>query len=317
MSNSTGNSTTTGGDHQDLFADFKYYHYNPSMAAAIVFIILFLATSAVHTWQLAKRRTWYFIPFLLGGFFEWIGYIGRALSAKETPNWTLGPYIMQTLLLLVAPALFAASIYMVLGRIIRLTDGERCSLIRSKWLTKIFVAGDVISFLAQSGGGGMLAQAKTESAVQTGNHIIVGGLVVQVLFFGLFVIVASVFHVRINRNPTTRSASIDVPWARFLYVLYAASVFIMIRSIFRVAEYTQGNDGTLLGHEVYLYVFDACLMFFTMVLFNVWHPSRIIPRGGRGDAEAGVGYMMPGRDVPNPISPTPSHMGRQTAMPKS
>ena len=59
---------------------------------------------------------------------------------------------MQSLLLLVAPALFAASIYMVLGRIILLTDGEKNSLIRQKWLTKIFVAGDVLSFLVQSGG---------------------------------------------------------------------------------------------------------------------------------------------------------------------
>lgn len=64
----------------------------------------------------------------------------------------MGPYIMQTLLCLVAPALFAASIYMTLGRIIRLVDGEHHSLIRLKWLTKIFVAGDIISFITQGAG---------------------------------------------------------------------------------------------------------------------------------------------------------------------
>jgi hypothetical protein len=41
---------------------------------------------------------------------------------------------------------------MILGRIIRLTDGEEHSLIRAKWLTKVFVAGDVLSFFTQSGG---------------------------------------------------------------------------------------------------------------------------------------------------------------------
>jgi len=41
---------------------------------------------------------------------------------------------------------------MVLGRIIVLTDGEAHSPIRAKWLTKVFVTGDVISFLAQSAG---------------------------------------------------------------------------------------------------------------------------------------------------------------------
>jgi hypothetical protein len=83
---------------------------------------------------------------------EVLGYIGRAQSAKQSPNWTLGPYIMQSLLLLLAPTLFAASIYMILGRIIRLTEGEEHSLIRAKWLTKVFVLGDVLSFLTQSGG---------------------------------------------------------------------------------------------------------------------------------------------------------------------
>jgi len=59
---------------------------------------------------------------------------------------------MQILLLLVAPALVAASIYMVLGRIIALVEGECHSPIRQKWLTKLFVSGDVLSFLMQATG---------------------------------------------------------------------------------------------------------------------------------------------------------------------
>lgn len=94
------------------------------------------------------------IPYetLLTETVEFIGYIGRALSASQTPDWTLGPYIMQSVLLLVAPALFAASIYMYLGRLIVLVRGEKFSIIRVGWMTKIFVAGDVLSFLMQSSG---------------------------------------------------------------------------------------------------------------------------------------------------------------------
>lgn len=83
---------------------------------------------------------------------ELVGYIARYISAKQSPNWTTMPYVIQELLLLVAPSLFAASIYMVLGRIIRLLNGDSNSPIRPSWLTKIFVAGDVISFFMQSGG---------------------------------------------------------------------------------------------------------------------------------------------------------------------
>jgi hypothetical protein len=48
-----------------------------------------------------------------------------------------------------------------------------------------------------------------------------------------------------------------------------------------------GQDGYLLDHEIFLYVFDAMLMFITMVLFNVFHPSRII----------GADFENIGRDV--------------------
>jgi hypothetical protein len=80
------------------------------------------------------------------------GYIGRIVAANENPNFTLGIYIWQTLLILLGPALMAASIYMVLGRLIRLLDGHKYALIRSTWMTKLFVSGDVLSFLAQGAG---------------------------------------------------------------------------------------------------------------------------------------------------------------------
>ena len=60
-----------------------------------------------------------------------------------------------------------------------------------------------------------------------------------------------------------------------MHVLYLASALIMIRSVFRVVEYLQGNNGYLLRHEVYLYIFDAFLMLVVMCLFNWVHPAEI------------------------------------------
>lgn len=89
---------------------------------------------------------------ILRSVVEIVGYASRAASNKQAPNPTLAPYVIQTLLLLVAPALFAASIYMILGRIIVSVDGKSLSLIKKRWLTKIFVTSDVISFFVQLGG---------------------------------------------------------------------------------------------------------------------------------------------------------------------
>jgi len=60
-----------------------------------------------------------------------------------------------------------------------------------------------------------------------------------------------------------------------MIVLYIASALIMIRSIVRVAQYLQGNNGYLLRREIFLYIFDALLMLFVMVLFNCVHPAEI------------------------------------------
>ena len=80
------------------------------------------------------------------------GYLVRAYEHSETPNWTISPYAAQSLLLLLAPNLFAASVYMTFGRLVRLTKGESLTIIKPQYMTKIFVSGDVISFLIQCGG---------------------------------------------------------------------------------------------------------------------------------------------------------------------
>ena len=131
---------------------FVYYRYSPSLAAAAIFCVLFALSAIHHTYQLIRARAWFMIPLLIGCIFEVGGYVGRAVSAHQTPNWTLGPYILQSLLLLVAPALLSASVYMTLGYIVLALDGEQYSLIREKWLTKIFVVGDILSFLVQGAG---------------------------------------------------------------------------------------------------------------------------------------------------------------------
>lgn len=41
---------------------------------------------------------------------------------------------------------------MELGRIVLMIDGEGRVLISKKWMTKVFVTGDVLSFILQAGG---------------------------------------------------------------------------------------------------------------------------------------------------------------------
>ncbi|KAK1245622.1 hypothetical protein MKX08_005251, partial [Trichoderma sp. CBMAI-0020] len=208
---------------------------------------------------------------------EFIGFIGRAASgAQPTGCWTLGPYLIQTMFILIAPALFAASIYMILGRIIILVGGQEHAIIRPQWLTKIFVIGDVICFLLLAGGSGILASAKhNPSTTDTGNNVIISGLVLQLLWFALFVTVAAVFHHRMRSVPTSRSQQSDCRWQRYLLTLYVAGTLIIVRNFFRVIEYAQGNDGYLLTKEAFIYIFDALPMLAVVTWLHWMHPGEI------------------------------------------
>ena len=46
---------------------YYLYHYNPSIVAAIIFGVVFAAISIAHIWRMYRTRTWFCIPFVLGG----------------------------------------------------------------------------------------------------------------------------------------------------------------------------------------------------------------------------------------------------------
>ncbi|GLI76906.1 hypothetical protein PoHVEF18_005184 [Penicillium ochrochloron] len=99
---------------------YVLYNYTPSPAVANVALLLFLAATVVHIFLAIKNRTKSLTAFIIGGFLETIGYAARAVNAHQAPNYSTMPYALQSLFVLIPPSLFAASVYMILGRIIRL-----------------------------------------------------------------------------------------------------------------------------------------------------------------------------------------------------
>jgi hypothetical protein len=136
-------------------------------------------------------------------------------------------------------------------------------------------------------GGGYMA-AGTLSAMETGEAIVLAGLAVQLLFFGCFVVVSAVFHYRVTKDskyailrhnpppapPPSRRAAIT--WESVLWALYAACALILTRSIFRVVEFAQGNDGWIMQREYLLYIFDACLMAMAGIAVWIGFPGAVL-----------------------------------------
>lgn len=122
------------------------------------------------------------------------------------------------------------------------------------------------------------------STLVIGQWIIVAGLCIQLLFFGAFVLSSALFHHRILKSPTSETdRTLQVQkaiwprdWRGLLYACYAVSGLILVRSIYRLIEFAQGNNGYVISHEVFLYVFDAVMMVTVMVIMNIFHPSVVL-----------------------------------------
>ena len=253
----------------------------------------YLVLCRIHHWWSSYDILFHLVvfPFLTSFIVETVGYAMRAIARDQTDQ--LMPYVLQSTFLLVAPALFAASVYMVLGRVIRNLSADSLSVIPVRWLTKIFVCGDVISFMIQAGGAGIMVSADSMS---TGENIILAGLFVQIVIFGLFAITAAIFHSRFRKRNPNALQDYGKGWEQTMVMLYVVSVLIMIRSIFRVVEYAMGHDGYPLGNEWTLYVFDGVLMFGVVAMF-VWRfPSNLGRRAF--NASANTSSAPPERGIP-------------------
>lgn len=161
---------------------------------------------------------------------------------------------------------------MILGRIIRLVEGEHLSIIRPQIVTKVFVTGDVLSFMVQGNASGLLVHDNLRTIAEA---LIILGLAIQLVSFSLFAWCAVIFHMRFRRSPTARSHHVDPRWVRTLWMLYAISVLIVIRSIFRIIEFAFGDSGYPLSHEWTLYVFDSVPMILVTIIFFAVYPSNL------------------------------------------
>lgn len=205
------------------------------------------------------------------------------------------------MLILCAPPLVSATVYMVLGRIIRSFDAEHLSSIRPKRLTLIFVMNDILCFCTQLGGAGVQVTGD-ENIMDIGKKVVLAGLIFSLVVFGFFILIAVKFHRRLLNNPPPfLMVNTDLNWARYMWALYVACVAIMIRNLFRTIQFGASSTADVNSKEVYIYVFDAFMMFVSFLVLGVYHPGLLIKkarRRGKTDFERLSTPSMTAENVP-------------------
>ncbi|CAN9286875.1 unnamed protein product [Alternaria alternata] len=242
---------------------------------------------SVISWlvMLSKTKTWFAVPLVIGAVFESLGYAARAYGHSHPSS--KNAYIVQTMLILLAPILSAATIYMFMGRLVLASGYTKASIIRPTWLTKIFLGGDILCFLVQAAGASFLVKTDaSQSTKNLGKYIILAGLVIQLIVFGFFLVVAAIFHLRAGKAERLEIGTVKMfNWQKYMVTLYIVSGLVTVRNIFRVAEYVTGDQGYLLTHEWPIYIFDALLMAAALASCTSWYVGDIVQKTFNGDEE--------------------------------
>jgi RTA1 like protein len=268
-----------------------FWAYCPSLGAAITFSCFFGLVSIAHIVQAVVHKKPFSWVLIMGSLWELGGYIFRSLgvTAQKNEGWAT----TQALLILLAPLLINAYVYMLLGRMVHFFLDERklCG-IKAKNFTRIFVSLDIISFLVQATGGLLANQQDAPETEKIGVNIYMGGIGLQELIILIFTFIAIRFQKRLGgqeRRNLDAGEGISMTEHRsphqarkLLRIVYLALGLISLRIIFRLVEFSQGFDTYLPTHEWVTYVFDALPMLAALLAFNVIHPGRIL-RGPNSD----------------------------------
>ncbi|KAF8496742.1 RTA1-like protein [Russula emetica] len=284
-----------------------------------------------HTVQGIHSRFWWLFPSaIFCGILELVGWSGRLWSSHNPYLET--PFIIQAVNLVIAPTPLVAANFILLGRIIRRL-GPQYSRLTPRRYTIIFVSCDITSLLVQAMGAA-IASGSTSSGSQTQAHLVrvallffpifrwtqtpyaslqgsdiaLGGTIFQLISITVYCALAAEFLVRYTHDrPVRRSApmpgevlrgTINKRLHRMLQAMIIMTIFILIRTIYRVVEFASGWNGKVIATQWVFNVFDGTMIVLAMYTLNLFHPGIYLREDDYPPQTSSEGTVMEERQIP-------------------
>ncbi|GAA5836260.1 hypothetical protein JCM5353_002657 [Sporobolomyces roseus] len=257
-------------------ATVSLYGYVPSRAFPVIAILTFGLSFLAHTTNFARLRSTRVFEGLLviGSAMEICGYACRLVSHYQPFRTSL--YIAQYILIVLAPLLFQAALYVGLSQALRRLDCTGRSLLHFN--PKILVIGliisDSITTVLQVVGAVLVGVAERAEygsftspiTSKRANDILLTGLCAMTASFVLF---TALLILCIYRSATTYHAGY-LPKKLSLFLTFT-SVLLLLRTTFRVAETAQSAQNGPFGGASASEVLFACLEYVPVILaVAVW-----------------------------------------------
>jgi hypothetical protein len=281
-----------------LFRESVYYNGNyPSLGGNIAMMSVFIVFLIIQMISGVFYKQWWFtVCWFCGLGLEAIGYAGRVWSSQNIGNFTA--FVMQSTCLTIGPSFLMAGIYYLIAQL-TLIYGLKFSILKPMQYSWIFITSDLISIFLQGAGGGVAAA----SGSQTGTDLMIAGLVFQVVAIAVFQFFWYHFIWKIYKSHKTFGGSEFNPEFQkirdrnylvpFMASVSLSVILIFVRSIYRVAELSDGWDSKLATTEIYVMILDglmislACLFLTILTPGFVYgkHPHLYIKKASRSSSD--------------------------------
>ncbi|KAJ7929961.1 RTA1-like protein [Mycena leptocephala] len=261
----------------DPFLDPKNDPYNPLRYIASTFGI----TRRTHQTYLVRKWGAKFMLSMVIGAYTFAFGIATRFGLHSNPE-SKGIYIVEYLFVVLSPCAFIASEYVLLGRLARYLNCDKHLMVSPRRITIVFISSDITTFLVQAAGGSVSISSNTLTLAKI--LIFLAGLVMQLASFLTFTCICLVFIHRVRtQEPETWAMDGAKKWHQDWRTLVGAMtlsfVGILIRSVYRVAELSQGYDGYLATTERFFYGLDTLPLFIAISTYVVFWPGKFIGDG--------------------------------------
>jgi len=245
-----------------------YYGFYPDINLAIVSLVLYLVVVIIVTGITIRFKKWNFLVLSGAGFADCLGWALRMVSTKETTSLPL--YINASLFLLLPPTIAATVNYSLLSQVMIENDIKH-KLFTPKRVKWVFLIVDVSAFVLQLFAGGAMA---IQSLANIGRWGIVAGLAISLLCFFFFLCLCIYIHIKAERLVQGSRPH----WHKIFLALYINMILLVIRSVFRLAEFAPGYHSAISLNEPLFYGLDALPILLVYATWIPLHPGFIMPK---------------------------------------
>lgn len=218
------------------------------------------------------------LPMVIGEIAYALGFLLR-FGLHSNPD-SKGLFIGEYLLIVLAPCAFIAALYALLGRLAGMLQSPQYLWIRPSRITVVFVVSDVVTFLIQATGGA-ISVGNDPDKIKLGSNIFLLGLGLQLASFLFFCAVFARFILGIRKHEPQvwrlhAHKFFTNDWRTLAFALSISCIAITIRTIYRIIEGAQHNQGKLSTVEAYFYILDTLPLLVAIGLYVPFWPGRFI-----------------------------------------